>query len=153
MRTEVLSMKVVFPAVIGCMFTTAAFLNADDRKDGLNEFQGSWVQASKELNGEKKDVKKTVVNFKADMFETVEDGKSIESGTIQVDSSKNPKTYSVTISGEFAEKGKTYNGIYKIDGGTMTTCVNTNAGKEAPSEFTSKPGTGHQLIVWKRDKP
>jgi uncharacterized protein (TIGR03067 family) len=118
----------------------------------LEQFQGAWVRVSKELNGEKLQVTKTIITFNGDKFETVTDGKAVESGTVKVDSSKKPKTYSATITGQFAEKGDTYNGIYEVNGDRLTTCVNTNEGKEAPSEFASKAGTGHQLIVWKRVK-
>jgi uncharacterized protein (TIGR03067 family) len=120
---------------------------------GLKELQGSWEMVSKERNGEKQEVKKSIVTFRKDRFETVADGKPMESGTISVNPDKKPKTYDVTITGDFKEKGQTYHGIYEIDGDTLRTCVNTNAGKERPKEFASKPGRGHLLIVWKRVKP
>lgn len=146
-------MKRMFLAASMCiLFVCSALLNANDSKDGTNELQGSWMQVSKERDGKRQEVKKTVITFTGEKFETVTDGKPSESGTVKTDPSKKPKTYTVKITGEFAEKGNTYNGIYKVEGDTLTTCVNTNPGKEAPVEFASKPGTGHQLIVWKRVK-
>lgn len=145
--------NVLLAASICSVLIIPASLSAAEGKDGLDEFQGSWVQVSKVRDGEKQEVKKSIVTFKGDKFQTVAGGKTVESGTIKVDPSKKPKAYSVTITGEFAEKGNTYNGIYELEGDTLKTCVNTNAGKEGPSEFASKPGTGHQLIVWKRAKP
>jgi hypothetical protein len=70
-----------------------------------------------------------------------------------VASAKSPKTYDVTIKGDFAENGKTYQGIYEVDGDTLRTCVQLDAKKDRPTEFVSKPGSGLQVVVWKHVKP
>ncbi len=146
-------MKTMVLAALCGMLAQPNLLRAEERKAGTDELQGSWMVVSKERNGEKQEAPKMVLTFKGDKFEAVIDGKAVESGTIKADASKKPKTYSVTITGDFAEKGNTYNGIFVVDGDTLKTCVNTNTGKEAPTEFATKAGTGHQLIVWKRVKP
>lgn len=42
--------------------------------------------------------------------------------------------------------------ISKQEGEKLTTC-RTPEGQEFPREFASKPGTGHVLSVWMREKP
>ena len=64
-----------------------------------------------------------------------------------VDPTKNPKTTVDTL-----PDAKEIKGIYKLDGDTLTSCV-AEAGKDRPSEFASKPGSGHTLRVFKRGKP
>jgi hypothetical protein len=42
-------------------------------------------------------------------------------------------------------------GIYELDGDTMKTCL-AAPGKERPTEFSSKEGSGRMSYVWKREK-
>lgn len=146
-------MKCVTVAMVLCsMFALVSIAVADDRKDKSDELQGSWAGVSRVRDGEKQSVEKWVITLEGEKFQTTADGKVIESGTIKLDTTKSPKTYTAEITGDFPNKGEKYNGIYKVDGDTLTLCVNVKAGKEAPSEFVSKPDTGHQLIVWSRVK-
>lgn len=119
----------------------------------LNKLQGPWIQVYKERNGERLDVKNAILTFTSEKFETVVDGKPVESGDIGLDPAEQPKKYSVTITGEFEDQGKIYNGIYQLEGDTLITCVSINPGQEPPTQFISKPETGHQLVVWIRQKP
>ena len=42
--------------------------------------------------------------------------------------------------------------IYELEGNILRVCWSP-LGKERPTEFASKPGTGHALVVLKREKP
>lgn len=138
---------------IGVLLFAPSRLVAREPNPGLDELRGSWKQVSKERNGEKLDVKEVVCTFGDGTFQTKTAGTASESGTIRVDVDKKPKTYDVTITGEFKEKGDTYHGIFVVDGDTLKTCVNSNAGEARPTEFATQAGSGHQMIVWKRVKP
>jgi hypothetical protein len=48
--------------------------------------------------------------------------------------------------------GKEIKGIDKLDGDTLTSCV-ALPGKDRPTEFASKPGTGQTLRIFERVKP
>ncbi len=51
-------------------------------------------------------------------------------------------------------RGKTFQGIVKIDGDTLTWCTSGQAGKDQkrPGEFVANPGSAQYLIVVKRQK-
>jgi uncharacterized protein (TIGR03067 family) len=52
-------------------------------------------------------------------------------------------------------RGKTYLGIFKLEGDTLTWCVSGVAGRNArrPRDFAADPGTSQYLIVLRRRKP
>ena len=127
-------------------------LIAEDGKDGFAETEGSWIAVFKERDGKVQPLKSMVVSFKGDKFETTVDGKVIEGGENKLDLKNTPKAYAATITTDGSIIGKTYDGIYEVTGDILRTCVNTNDGKKAPTEFVTRPDTGHQLVIWKRIK-
>jgi uncharacterized protein (TIGR03067 family) len=64
------------------------------------------------------------------------------------DSTKSPKTIDyLNLYG--ASKGKTQQGIYEFENGTLKVCV-AAAGEDRPASFESVRGDGRTLTVWKR---
>ncbi|WP_406698679.1 TIGR03067 domain-containing protein [Singulisphaera sp. Ch08] len=144
---------IIYAAALSILVLSPQEISAEDSKSGPNELKGSWKLKSMHRNGDKLEDKPLVVTFDDCKFETRSNGKSVESGTIEIDIRTKARNYDVTITGDFKEKGNTYHGIYKIAGDTLQTCVNINPGKDRPREFVTTPGSGHQLIIWERVKP
>ncbi len=77
------------------------------------------------------------------------DGKKVES-VLKIDPTQSPKTCDEShLSGPL--KGKTFHGIYKLEGDTLTTCYRIDGGGR-PAGFESKPDSGVLLVVLKRQK-
>lgn len=83
---------------------------------------------------------------------TFKDGKyhwsSGGGGTYAIDPNKSPKTVDYVIAGA---AGQLYKGIYELNGDTLRDCM-APPGRERPTDFTTPPGSGHILMVYKRVK-
>jgi uncharacterized protein (TIGR03067 family) len=96
-------------------------------------------------------VNKTKLIFQGDTFEIPEsEVATSEDGTVKIDVAKMSKQMDA-ITGSGLDKGKTWLGIYEIEGDNYKVCFSP-PGKERPSEFSSKPGSGHLLQFWKRER-
>ncbi len=67
---------------------------------------------------------------------------------VTLDPSKKPKTIDYDMTAGFT-KGKKQLGIYELEGDTFKSCF-ASPGAGRPADFTSKPGDGRTLSVWKR---
>lgn len=115
---------------------------------------GTWRVLSIERDGKKttaEQLEKTRSIFSADGSAMVQrEGKTIIKGNFKIDPTKKPKQSEATYT-EGELKGKTVLGIYEVDGDSMRICY-ALPGKDRPTEFSSKEGSGHVLLVYKRDK-
>ncbi len=68
---------------------------------------------------------------------------------VTIDPSTKPKTIDYQMLDGFT-KGKTQLGIYEIDGDIFKSCFG-GPGTARPQEFTTQPGDGRTLSVWKRE--
>jgi uncharacterized protein (TIGR03067 family) len=122
-------------------------------REELARFEGSWQFDSMEAEGKAvplESFKGIRLVLKGDRF-TMTEPVATYGGTYTVDPIARPKTIDVTFT-EGPEKGKTSYGIYELDGDTYKVCIGL-VGKPRPTEFASKPGSGHVLEVLKREKP
>jgi uncharacterized protein (TIGR03067 family) len=146
---------------IGSLFAGVSLLSAageakeDAVKKDLEALKGTWAVVSAERDGKKftdDQLKGVLVTFDADGKVSVQrQGQPLFEGTVMIDPTKKPKTIDATQTSEGDNKGKTAHGIYEIEGDTLKIC-SAEFGKERPSEFSSKPGSGHFLRVYKREK-
>jgi uncharacterized protein (TIGR03067 family) len=123
--------------------------HAADTKKDEEKILGSWTIVSFEESGKKAAdaaIQDTKVTFTADGKITVKRGEQVEEFTYKLDPTQKIKEFNGTNS-----QGKTINGIYKLEGDSLTVCFD-RAGGGRPSEFASGDGTTIVLEVLKREK-
>src|SRR4051794_7154992 len=140
------------------LVTVALLLAAGDKKDvdaaELKKFAGAWAIQSQEHGGQKTPMKElaslavTVTGAKA----VTKNGDEVaeESEVLLLDPKAKPAAIDLKVlSG--GDRGKVVKGIYKFDDDRLTLCV-AEPGKDRPTEFAGKQGTGHTLLVLLRQK-
>ncbi len=118
--------------------------------------QGTWQILSWDLEGKavtkeelnESKVKGKPLTIKNDKLSHALQGDSFEA-TFKLDPSKKPKAIDLT-SLKDPDKGKTYLGIYYLEGNTLKICI-ALVGSDRPSDF--KGAKNVSLMVFKRDKP
>jgi RNA polymerase sigma factor (sigma-70 family) len=120
------------------------------------KIQGTWKMVKAEVQGREAtddEIKKGKMIIKGGKLTSVKpDGSSTES-KITLDPTQTPKTIDlVPQEGPDTEKGKTFPGIYKLDGDTLTLCM-TGPDMERPKEFKTEAGTMLMLLTLKRQAP
>lgn len=120
---------------------------ADEPKLSVNPYVGSWRMVAVIVDGKDLPTGSSTINAVSEGGWTVTvDGKLYSKGT----SKRDPQfpDHSDVIHAEGALAGTTLKQITKIEGDVMIACV----GEKRPTEFKSKPGSGHTLSVWIRVK-
>jgi uncharacterized protein (TIGR03067 family) len=128
---------------------------AQAAEEAPKKLQGAWTATKAERDGKAAgDVIGHRLSFFATRFQIQsEDGKPLYAGTVRLDSSTKPPAIDFEHT-EGALKGKTWKGIYALDGDTLTICDNApNLDKGRPTAFEAKSGSGYVLITFKRAKP
>jgi uncharacterized protein (TIGR03067 family) len=107
----------------------------DSRNEEAKKLQGTW----------QKEVVRYVI--RGDTIMSSVDGEVKGKDTYEVDPNAKPPTIDLKMEKE----GGVALGIYSLDGDTLTICW-TERGKVRPKDFSSKPGSGFDLFVLKREK-
>jgi uncharacterized protein (TIGR03067 family) len=155
-----MKLQVLIVAAASLLAAAVAARAGDPATADKDALQGTWRLASVEVNKEAiplenlKEGGEVLVGtliIKGDSY-TFHLGKHRLEITFRLDPTKQPKAIDLTVI-DGPEKGKTYQGIYKVEGDTYTICRNVEPGKERPTEFVTKPQSGLMLVVWKREVP
>jgi uncharacterized protein (TIGR03067 family) len=142
----------VLTALGVCLLVAAGHKDAADKD--LAKFEGSWVLISAVADGKalsEKEVKRLRVTIRSDRFQLEQDGRLIAEGILTINPDKKPKEMD-EIHTVGRSKGKTLLAIYEFDGDQQRLCF-AAAGKPRPTEFSSTPGSGQLLQVWKQERP
>jgi uncharacterized protein (TIGR03067 family) len=138
--------------VLGFACLVSAADPPEDARKEIEKFRGTWKWIFMESEGTKlpeETFKNSRLIMDGEKF-IARDPKETLSGTFTVSVSRKPKTIDVTFN-EGPEKGKVFKGIYELEGDTYKVCI-ALPGKERPTEFVSKPESGHVLEVLRREK-
>jgi uncharacterized protein (TIGR03067 family) len=140
-------------AALALLSSSGSFVAADDAKADaikkeLAKLQGTWQLLSAETDGKlapAEQVKKIRVVIKENSHTVYFGDKPLaEKVRFEIDPTKKPKTTDDTLA-----DGRVIRGIYELDGDTLRSCV-AAIGKERPTEFSAKAGTGQTLRVFRR---
>jgi uncharacterized protein (TIGR03067 family) len=127
--------------------------DSEPAKKDLARLQGEWSMVSGSADGQEmpEEIRKQLKRVcKGDEATTTMGDRVILKAKISVDPSQKPKTINYQMT-DGLTKGKTQLGIYELDGDTFKSCFSA-PGDPRPTDFTSKPGDGRTLTVWKKEK-
>jgi uncharacterized protein (TIGR03067 family) len=125
---------------------------------------GTWVVESivrdpkEKRDGEGKGLKVVIVGERV-VVKAPGEEKPIGGLIIRIDPTKEPKALDLWVDETPLKSRKdTFQeppvlGIYVLSGDTLRVCWAPLEKRERPTGFASKPGTGHSLLVLKREKP
>jgi uncharacterized protein (TIGR03067 family) len=122
-------------------------------KKDLQRFQGNWSLISAQRDGTKlsaDEVQKFKLTIQDKAFVLNKDSMVISRGTLKLNPARTPKEIDEVVT-TGPNQGKVFSAIYEIDDDQHTICF-AAAGKERPTAFSSTPGSGQLLQVWKRDR-
>ena len=128
---------------------------AQPAADTQKQLQGTWTATKGERDGTAAhDVVGHQLSLTGNRFQIQsEDGKPLYVGTVRVDPSAKPAAIDFEHT-EGSLKGKAWQGIYALDGDTLTVCDNApNLDKGRPAAFEATSGSGYVLITFERAKP
>ena len=140
--------------MLRCLLTLTAglVLPADRPEQGdLDKLQGTWLTVSlvndgKTLVDSKNPPKEgpvTKLAYAGNKWLIKVGDRTVAEGIFKIDPTKTPKEIDI-LDGSGKVNEQTKLGIYELDGETYKFCL-APASKPRPTEFTSKPGSGHSL--------
>ncbi len=139
----------VFVALISLVSAAA---QDDAAKKDLKRLQGTWTMQALEVNGlnvAANSIQEAVLTIKDDRYELKLKDKVINTFTIALDTSKDPKELDMLLL-EGANKNQVHKAIYKIDNDLFVFCRGLNPDQARPNQFATWPDTGYFVVTWKK---
>jgi uncharacterized protein (TIGR03067 family) len=143
-------MRVLAGALVAGVVLAAGF-GVDAFAQTAGKLGGTWVAVSAERNGKPADeLRGHRLTFAGDTFVIRRDGQMLYKGTFKTDPTKKPAQIDFRQT-EGEAKGKTWRGIYLLEGDTLKAVDNApDTKKPRPAQFTTKPDSGHVMLTFKR---
>ena len=115
------------------------------------KLEGAWTAVSAERDGKPADeLKGHRLTFAGDTFVIQREGRTLYKGTFKADPAKKPAQIDFRQT-EGEAKGKTWLGIYALEGDTLKIVDNAvDTAKPRPTQFATGPDSGYVLMVFKR---
>lgn len=146
------AMQTILLVGLTALAISSAWAAGDEAvKKDMALLQGEWSMASGSADGQpmpEQMVKQMKRVCKGDETTTMMGNQTFMKAKITIDPSKKPKSIDYEMIEGFT-KGKKQLGIYEVNGDTFRSCFGKQ-GAERPADFTSKPGDGRTLSIWKR---
>ena len=143
--------------VAACSFVFLAVVSAggaDDKSITEKDLEGFWVgeRYTDGKGGKGAKGVKVIFQFKGNILVGRKASKSLIGGATFKLTEKGKKIDATGSTGGY--RRKTYQGILKLDGDTLTWCTGGTASKSQtrPTKFVANPGKTHYLIVLKKQK-
>jgi uncharacterized protein (TIGR03067 family) len=140
---------------VACVVLLLGADKKDDTKKDADKLQGKWVLKSAERGGKEVDLDKEEhiprsLVFKGDkVIAPGKDGE--ESMPFKVGREDKLGTLDITHENDKKET-REFKCLYKLDGDTLTVCVNEAKSSERPKEIAAKEGSHCVVAVFKREK-
>jgi uncharacterized protein (TIGR03067 family) len=148
MRSQPLTLLTLAPLLLWTGPPAAADTKADVVRTEQAKLQGTWQLLSAETDGKQvpqEQVKKVKVVITGDRHTVyVGDQAVAKAVRFAIDPTRTPRAVDDTL-----EDGRVIRGIYELDGDTLRSCV-AAVGKERPTAFTARAGSGQTLRVFRR---
>jgi uncharacterized protein (TIGR03067 family) len=128
---------------------------APPAEDAQKRLQGTWTATQAARDGHAaEDVVGHRLSLTGHRFQIqAEDGQLLYAGTVRVDPSATPAAIDFEHT-EGALKGQAWQGIYALEGDTLTVCDNApNLDQGRPAAFEAPSGSGYVLITFTRATP
>ena len=125
-------------------------LVADDAKQ---ELDGTWVVESVVRDPKEKGARegksfRVMIPGEAVVVEAAQKDTILGTLAIKLDAAKKPKSVEITPEGE----KEAVLAIYELEGDTLKVCWGPLEKKEAPTQFSAKPGSRQSVVTLKRKK-
>jgi len=139
-----------------CVVLTPLASAADPAKPDKDAIAGAWKVAACELEGKLLPIgafKDLTYSMAADGKWKLEGGPGFPKatgGTFVLDPKAAPKTVDF-VPGDGLYKGKTFQGIYQLEGDELKACF-AFPGKDRPKTYLTAPESGYVLEFWRRTK-
>lgn len=114
------------------------------------EMDGEWVSLARVRGGDVQAGEPSYAVILDGKFSTKHEGVLTGVGDLKEVAETSPSHYSIHVTGDGEDKGKSFHGIFAVSGDLMITCANPTPEGGPPTKFVSTKENQNILVVWIR---